>query len=112
MFSHRSLDASTPPSVVEALAELRRELQDKLRALAEERVAPERELERLDKAMDSTRRMLELVQATEEQLAAQGQGQPDLEGGGAGASTHQVSWSAKLQRDIQLLPTWGVVSML
>jgi hypothetical protein len=49
-------------------------------------VAPDRELERLGKAMDSTRRMLELVEATEEQLAAQGRGQPGLERGGPGAS--------------------------
>jgi hypothetical protein len=100
------MDVPTSTTGLEALAELRRELQGELEGLVERRSGLERELEGLDKDIESKRRMLELVEATEEQLAAQGGGQRSTEGDGPGAST-QVRGSAKLE-DISepVWPTW------
>jgi hypothetical protein len=64
--------------VLEALAELRRELQGELEGLAEKRLGLERELEAVDTGIESKHRMMELVEATEEQLAAQGSDQPGI----------------------------------
>jgi hypothetical protein len=102
------MEVLTPTSVLEALADLRRELQGELGALVQKRTGLERELETLDKDIESKRRMLELVEATEEQLATQGQGHQDLEGRGPRAST-QVRGSVRLQ-DLseQVWPTWGL----
>jgi hypothetical protein len=71
-----------PVSVLTALGELRRELQEKLAALVERRAGLDQELEALDKEIESVQRPLELVEARERQLAGQGRGQPDFEGGG------------------------------
>jgi phage shock protein A len=88
------MEVLTPTAGLEALAELWQELEGELEELHEKRSGLERELEALDKDIESKRRMLELVEATEAQLAALSQ--PDLEGGEPGAST-QVRGSAKLQ---------------
>jgi phage shock protein A len=90
------MEVPTPPSVLETLARLRYELQLELAGLAERRSGLEDELEALGHKIEATRRQLELVEATEEQLAAQGRGQRAIEQGGAGGST-QVSGSARLQ---------------
>jgi hypothetical protein len=73
--------------VVSALGELRLRLQGELEGLGESRLELERELGALVKEIESKQRVLELVEATERQLAGQGRRQQDLEGGGAGAST-------------------------
>jgi hypothetical protein len=101
------MEVATASSVLEALADLRRGLEGELEALAEKRTGLERELEALDKDIESKHRMLGLVETTKEQLAAQGRGQPDVEGDGPGAST-QVRGSAKLKDLIKpVWPTWG-----
>jgi hypothetical protein len=67
----------------------------------EKRSGLERELEALDKDIESKRRMLELVEATEEQLAAQGGGSQPRGGwtggehAGEGLSQAAVRTSAK-----------------
>jgi hypothetical protein len=86
------MEVLTPGPVLKTLAELRRELQGELEGLVEKRSGLEMELEALDKDIESKRRMLELVESTEKQLAAPSK--PDLEGDGPGAST-QVRGSAK-----------------
>jgi uncharacterized protein involved in exopolysaccharide biosynthesis len=89
----------TPASVLQALAELRQELEGEVKELEERRsglVGWELEAPELDKESTSKRRMLELVKGTEEQLARQGTGQRVIEGDGPGPST-QVRGSAKLQ---------------
>jgi chromosome segregation ATPase len=63
-----------PARALEALAVLRLELQGELEGLEERRPEVERELEGLGKDIESKRRMLELVEATEEELATQGRG--------------------------------------
>jgi hypothetical protein len=78
-----------PASVLEELAQLRRrELQGELGGLVEKRSGLERELEALGKDIESKLRMLELVEATEEQVVAQGQEQRAIEEQGPGASSH------------------------
>jgi hypothetical protein len=70
--------------VPEALAKLRRELEGELEGLARKRSVGT-EVEALDKDIESTHRQLELLEVTEEQLAAQGLlGQPAIEAGASG----------------------------
>jgi predicted nucleic acid-binding Zn-ribbon protein len=93
------MEVHTPTSVLEALAKARRDLRgeleglverqsgvnSELEGLVERQLGLERELEGLRKDIESRRRMLELVEATEEQLVAQAE-RPALEGGGLGTS--------------------------
>jgi hypothetical protein len=97
------MEVPTLTSVLETLARLRRELQGELEKLVEKRSELELEPE-LDVMIESTRRQLELVQTTEEQLAAQAsaQAQPAAEEGGPGEST-QIRSLAKLRDIIQLV---------
>jgi predicted RNase H-like nuclease (RuvC/YqgF family) len=83
------MDVPVPTRALEALAELREELEGELDALEERRSELERELEGLSKDIESKRRMLELLETTaEDQLAAQGrEEQGAMEGDGPGAST-------------------------
>jgi hypothetical protein len=83
--------------VLSPLGELRRKLQGQIGELVEQRSGLEGQLQALDKQIDSRRRMLELVEATESQFAGPGPGQPDVEGGEPGASTQEVRGLAKLQ---------------
>jgi hypothetical protein len=93
-----------PDSVFSELAELRRELQEKLQWLVEKRPGLERELQALDEQVDYTRRQLELLEATERQLEGQGRGQPGMEGGASGPST-QVRRGEQVAEDI-VEPVW------
>jgi predicted nucleic acid-binding Zn-ribbon protein len=81
------MDVARSTIVVQALAELRRDLQDELKELLEKRSGLERELKALDKHVEFKRRQLELVEDTEEQLVAQGPGQRGTEGDGPEASS-------------------------
>jgi phage shock protein A len=81
-------------TTLEALAELREWLRGGLESLETERSGLEEErsgldqkLEALIEKIESKRRQLELVEATEEQLAAQERDQRALQGKGPGAST-------------------------
>jgi hypothetical protein len=95
------MELPTHSRVFEAVAKLRRELQLEVEALAKRRSALEIKLEALDKDLKLKRRQLELVEATEGQLTAQGLGQRVFEGEGPGASTQvRGSAMAKLQPDI------------
>jgi predicted component of type VI protein secretion system len=82
------MEVRTTDIGLEALAELRRELQGELEGLLEK-------LKGLGRDIESKRRMLELVKATEEQLAAQGRVQQAVDGEASGANT-QVRGSTKL----------------
>jgi chromosome segregation ATPase len=98
------MDLPTPSNGLEALAKLGRELAFELDGLAAKRSGLARELEALDKDVESTRRMLELVEATRRQLAAQERRQQAIERGGAPPST-QVRASATLEDMSAMLPT-------
>jgi hypothetical protein len=74
------MDLPVPASVLSELGELRRVLQGELRGLVEKRGGLEGELQMLGKEIESKQRALELVEATERQLASQGRGEPELEG--------------------------------
>jgi hypothetical protein len=102
------MEAPVPDTVLSALDELRRKLRGELEGLVEKRSGLEQELKGLGEAIEAKQRMLELLEATERQLAGQGRGQPDLQAGGPAAST-QVRGSAKLQ-DIGKpgSPTYGL----
>jgi hypothetical protein len=89
-----------PASVHSALGELRSELDGKLVELFERRSQLSQELQAIDDEIKSRRRQLELVEATERQLAGQGGGQPDLEGVGEGLS-HRSCRTGE-----PLWPTW------
>jgi hypothetical protein len=83
-------DDEEPPSWIsglKALAELRKELEKEQRALLRRRSGLEKELKTLDTELASTRRQLELVQATEKLLAAQWEGRPAIEEWGPNPST-------------------------
>jgi hypothetical protein len=97
------MDVIDPTGELEALTKLQQELQDELEGLVEKQWALESQLEVFGKGIESTRRQLELVTATKEQLAAQGREQRAIEGGGSGAST-QVRGSAKLATPIRAYP--------
>jgi phage shock protein A len=84
------MDVATPTAALEALAQLRRELQGELEGLVEKRSGLARELDALDKSIERMRRQVELVEAAEEQLAAQDRGQRAIEGRAPGAPA-QVS---------------------
>jgi phage shock protein A len=86
------MEVPTPTSGPEALAQLRRELQDELEGLVQKRSGLEDELEALGKDIESTRRQLQLLEATEEELAAQGRGERAIEQDRAGGSTHVSGW--------------------
>jgi hypothetical protein len=90
------MDVPVPDSLRSALGELRKELQGELGALVERRSGLEIEMQALDQEIETKQRALELVEATERQLAGQGRGQPDVEGAGPGAST-QVRGSGIVQ---------------
>jgi predicted nucleic acid-binding Zn-ribbon protein len=68
------MEVPEPVSVLEALAEVWRELEDELKGLEERKSGLERELEVVGKKIKSTYRKLDLVAITEDQLWAQGPG--------------------------------------
>jgi hypothetical protein len=78
------MDAPVPDTVLSRLAKLRRELEGELKRFVKRRSGLERQLRALGTRIESRQRALKLLEATERQLAAQGQGQPDLEGWGTG----------------------------
>jgi hypothetical protein len=90
------MDLPAPTRVLEALAKVHRGLLSELEGLAEKRTGLEKQLEAVDTEVKFKRRQLELVEATQEQLAAQGPGQRAIEGDGPGASS-QVRASANLE---------------
>jgi hypothetical protein len=94
-----AIDLRTRTSVVEALGKLRRELQLELEGLVALRTGLGRNLEELNKDIDLKRHMLELVNATEVQLEAQGRGQQATEGEGPRASTQATKGGG--QRDVE-----------
>jgi septal ring factor EnvC (AmiA/AmiB activator) len=65
------MKVSKPPRVLSRLDKLRQRLQRELQKLLEKQSHHERELQALGKEIESKRRMLELVEATEKQTAAQ-----------------------------------------
>jgi hypothetical protein len=81
-----------PQSVLAALDTVRFELQGELELFEKLRSGSLAEVQTLGEEIESRQRQLELVDATLWQLAGQGQGQPDLEGGGPGASTQVRGW--------------------
>jgi hypothetical protein len=79
----------SPADVLYQVAKLRQELEEQLEPLLKKQLKLERELQEVSRAVDSTRRQLHVVKATEEQLRAQGE---PLEGAGV-----QVSGAVELQ---------------
>jgi hypothetical protein len=79
------MEVPVPQSAVSALGELRRELQGELQGIVARQAqsGQEGEPHALSKEIESKQRALDLVEATELQLAEQ----PDLEGEESGAST-------------------------
>jgi hypothetical protein len=67
------MNAPVPETVLSTLGYLKRELQGELSEL-EKRSGPEGEQQALDEEIEAKRRELELVKATERQLAGQRQG--------------------------------------
>jgi hypothetical protein len=67
-------------SGLNALAELRGQLEGELRTLLTRRPILLKELEALEKDLESTRRQLKLVEATEEQVTAEWRERPAIEG--------------------------------
>jgi hypothetical protein len=76
------MDSPMPASVLSALAKLRGEVEGEL----EKGLGAESGTKLKENDMESRRRVLELVAATEKQLAAQGQGWQGTEEEGPGAS--------------------------
>jgi Ribonuclease G/E len=81
------MDLPVPDRVHSAVRKLRKELEGEVQGLIVRRAGLERELQEVVKDLDSRQRMLELVKATETQLAGQGPGQRDVEGGRSGGGT-------------------------
>jgi predicted nucleic acid-binding Zn-ribbon protein len=80
------MELPVPENVLSALGELRVELRGELEALVQKQSGLETELQALGKEIESKQRALQAVEATERQLAGQGRGQSEYEGG-PGAST-------------------------
>jgi hypothetical protein len=74
---------NVPASALSELGEVRRELQGELEKLVETRAGLEGELHALGKEDEAKQREIELVEATERQLAGQGAGAAKLAGAGA-----------------------------
>jgi phage shock protein A len=104
------MDVPVPESVISTLRKLRSELQDELTELWAKHSELQTELEALGDKIDSTRRALELVEATEEQIAAQEAGHEDHEAG-PGAST-QVRGLAEAADHRSWVAHMGLVSVL
>jgi hypothetical protein len=83
----RQMDGPVPKRVLSALRGMREEMLRHLEELKSRRPNLELQLRTLGESIKSEQRQLELVEAIERQLAGQGRGQPDPEGGGPGAST-------------------------
>jgi hypothetical protein len=92
------MDVPVPESVLSALGKLRRELQGGVAGLVERRSGLEQELQALCIEIESKTRALELVEATERQLADQGGGEGVTEEDDTGASV-QVRGSATMLQD-------------
>jgi hypothetical protein len=75
------MEVPTPPGVLAVVAYLRQKLWRELEGLVGKRSGLLREVEALDKEIETKRRMMELVEATEEQLVDQERGQQAIEGG-------------------------------
>jgi chromosome segregation ATPase len=103
------MDVPVPETVLSALGGLRRELQGQLEALVQRRSELETEVQALGKEIESKQYALEVVEATERQLAGQRRGQPEYEGREPGASM-QVWASAKKMHSTCGPP--GLVSLL
>jgi hypothetical protein len=88
------MDVSVPAGVLESLRKLRVELLVEAQALVVRRSGLLKELQAVGKIIESRRRMLELVEATERQLAAQQRGRRAIEGGGPGAGTQVRAWAS------------------
>jgi hypothetical protein len=88
------MDAPVPQSVRSALTKLRKDLQHELSALVVRRSGLEMELQVLTIKVESKQRALELVEASERQLAGQGSGKDD-----SGASV-RVRASATMLEDL------------
>jgi hypothetical protein len=93
------MDVPVPASVLSELVELRSELQGELEGLVEKRTGLEAELQAVGKEIEAKQRALELVEATEKQLADQGRGQQGLDGSEPGASA-QVRGQAEIAQYI------------
>jgi hypothetical protein len=94
------MEMPVPERVLSALGDLRWQLRRELDGLVEKRSPLERERLRLDgqlqalnEEIEPRQRALELLEATERQLAGQGRGQPDVAGRGPGASTQVRGYS-------------------
>jgi peptidoglycan hydrolase CwlO-like protein len=105
------MDVPVPESVLSTLRELRSELQDELTELLAKHSELQTELEALGDKIESTQRALELVEATEEQLAAQEAKYQEDEGNGPGAS-RQVRGLAKAADHRSRVAHMGLVSVL
>jgi hypothetical protein len=73
--------------MLEALGKLRRELQDKLQDTYDTMGGREGDAELIAEMIESKKRVLDLVEVTEQQLAAKGAGQQAVEKEGPGASS-------------------------
>jgi hypothetical protein len=74
------MEAPISESVLSALGELRGSLHGELQRLLEKKSGLEGELQAVGQEIESKQRALELVKATERQLAGQGRAQPDVGG--------------------------------
>jgi hypothetical protein len=98
-----------PDKALSTLGELRRHLEWELNRLRERQLEAERTLQAVGKDIEYTQGLLELVEATQRQLAEQGRGE-DLEGGWAPEASEQVR-ALPIQRQAineSVWPTWGV----
>jgi hypothetical protein len=78
--SNRRMEVPASSTVLSALAELRKELQGELAGLVETRSELEGELQAVSVEIESKQRALELVEATQRQLAGQGCGRSGIAG--------------------------------
>jgi hypothetical protein len=81
------MNVPVPAGVLPVMGELRGQLLRELGELVEKRTGLEGELQAVDKEIDSKQRALQLLNATQGQWVEQERAQPDVKGGGPGAST-------------------------
>jgi septal ring factor EnvC (AmiA/AmiB activator) len=106
--NQREEEVKVPDSVLSALDELQWKLEDELEGLVKKRSGLEEELQAVGKEIAAKHRALELVEATQRQLAEQERGQPHIEAGGQEASTEKVRRSTQAAARVGKLvwPTW------
>jgi seryl-tRNA synthetase len=91
------MDVLVPDPTGAQLGWLRRRLQRELEGLVAKREGLEKDLQELCEEIDSKQHALELVEATEMQLAEQERAHSDLKGSSSGAaSSTQVRVSARM----------------